>query len=39
MFTKNENIKIKHEIGGKINFYSRCIDCGFKSLKILMKMN
>lgn len=28
-------IKIKHEIDGKINFYSRCIYCGFKKLETI----
>lgn len=26
-------IKIKHEIDGKINFYSRCIDCVLKKIE------
>ena len=33
MSTKNSNIKIKHEIDGKINLYSRCIACRFKKFK------
>ena len=30
MFTRNNNIKIKCEMDGKINLYSCCIGCGFK---------
>ena len=30
MFTKNNKIKVKHEIGGKIDLYSCCNDCSFK---------
>ena len=30
MFTKNNNIKIKRLINGKINIYSCCNDCSFK---------
>ena len=30
MFTENRNIKMKHKIDGKINLYSRSIDCDFK---------
>ena len=30
LFTKIKNCKIKREIDGKINLYSRCINCGFK---------
>ena len=26
-FTKNKNTKIKHEIDGKINISSHCIEC------------
>ena len=33
MFTKNKSIKIKHKIDGNINFYSFCIDCGFKKFE------
>ena len=29
IFTANRNIKMKCEIDGKTNFYSRCTDCGF----------
>ena len=35
MFTRNRNIKIKREIDGKDNFYSHCIDCGFKKCKTI----
>ena len=28
---KKINIQIKREITGKINLYSDCIDCGFKT--------
>ena len=40
-FTKNNNIKLKGEIDGKTNFYSRCNGCGFKNLikKLLIKKN
>ena len=34
-FTKNNNIKIKREIDGKNNYYSRCIDCGFKKFETI----
>ena len=37
MFTKNRNIKIKCEIDGKINLYSRCIDCNFKKCETIDK--
>ena len=30
MFTKNNNIKVKHKISGKINLYFHCNDCGLK---------
>ena len=30
MFTKYNNIKLKHETDGKINVYARCNDCSFK---------
>lgn len=30
MVTENNNIKTKLEMDRKINFYSRCTDCGFK---------
>ena len=36
MFTQN-NIKIKPEINVKINFYSRCHDCGFKKFETIVK--
>ena len=29
-FIKNNNIKTRHEIVGKINLYSHCIDCAVK---------
>ena len=32
MITKNKSIKIKREIGGKINLYSYGIDCCFKKI-------
>ena len=35
MFTKNKNIKIKRKIDRKINFYSCCIDCGFKKFETI----
>lgn len=35
IFKKYRNIEIKHEIDGKINFYSRCIYCGFKKLETI----
>ena len=28
---KKRNVKLKRKIDGKINLYSRCIDCGFKT--------
>ena len=31
MFKKYNNIKIKRKIDGKMNLYSRFIDCGFKN--------
>ena len=37
MFTKNNNIKSKPEIVGKINLYSRCIDCNFKKFTIIVE--
>ena len=37
MFTKNNNIKIKREIDVKIDFYSSCIDCGFKTFETIDK--
>ena len=37
MFTKNNNIKLKREIGGKVNIYSRCIGCGFKKFAAIIK--
>ena len=36
MFTKI-TIKIKSEIDGKNNFYSRCIDCAFKKFETIDK--
>ena len=30
-FTQNKNVKMKHEIDGKVNLYSHCIECGFKT--------
>ena len=30
MFTNNNNIKLKHEIEGKTNLYSRFYDCSCK---------
>ena len=35
MFTKNKNIKMKPEIDEKINPYSRCIDCAFKTFQTI----
>ena len=32
MVTNNKSIEVKHEIGGEINFYSYCIDCGFQKI-------
>ena len=37
MLTNNKNIKTKRKADEKINLYSRCIDCGFKNLQILMR--
>ena len=30
---KNSSIEVKREIDGKINFYSRCIDCVLKKIE------
>ena len=30
---KNSSIEVKREIDGKINLYSRCIDCVFKKIE------
>ena len=30
---KNSSIEVKREIDGKINLYSRCIDCIFKKIE------
>ena len=35
---KNNDIEINFEIDRKINLYSYCVDCGFKSLKPLINM-
>ena len=35
---KNNDIKINFEIDRKINLYSYCVDCGFKSSKPLINM-
>ena len=37
MFTKNNNIKIKRKIDVKIDFYSSCIECGFKTFETIDK--
>ena len=37
MFTKNNNIKVKCKMDGKINLYSTCIDCDFKNLTVIKK--
>ena len=37
MFTKNNNIKVKREIDGKIYLYSQCNNCGFKTFTIIDK--
>ena len=34
-FTKNNDIKMKGKIGGKINLYYYCIDCGFKNFETI----
>ena len=34
-FTNNNNIKIKHEIDGKINIYSYCVNCDFKKFETI----
>ena len=43
VFTKNNDIKIKHKIDGKINLHSRCIvprcTAVLKNLQLLMKKN
>ena len=36
-FRKNNDIKIKWEINGKINLYSRCPGCGFKKFETINK--
>ena len=36
-FSKDNNIKIKHKVDGKINIFSHCIDYGLISLKLLVK--
>ena len=36
-FTQNKNIKINRKIDGKINLYSRCIDCSFKKFESIDK--
>ena len=30
-----KNIKIKRQTDGKINIYSRCIDCGFEKFQTI----
>ena len=35
VFTKNKNTKMKPEIDEKINLYSRCIDCAFKTFQTI----
>ena len=35
MFTENRKIKMKHKIDGKINLYSRSIDCSFKRFEAI----
>ena len=37
MFTKDSNIKIKCKTDGKINVYSRCIDCSFEIFEAIHK--
>ena len=37
MFTKNNKIKVNHEIVGKISIFSRCLDCGFKMFAAIDK--
>ena len=37
MLTKDSNIKIKCKIDGRINFYSRCIDCSFETFEAIDK--
>ena len=37
MFTKNNNIKVKHDIDGKFNHYSPCNDFSFKKFTIIDK--
>ena len=37
MFTKNNKIKVNHEIVGKISIFSRCFDCGFKMFAAIDK--
>ena len=37
MFTKNNNIKVKHDIDGKFNLYSPCNDFSFKKFAIIDK--
>ena len=37
VFTKNSNIKVKYEIHEENDFYSLCIDCGFKKIQITDK--
>ena len=34
---KNNNIKMKREIDGKINLYYWCYDCGFKKFETIDK--
>ena len=34
-YSKFTNIKIKHEIDEQINFYYRCINCGFKRFETI----
>ena len=36
-FTHKSNIKIKRETDGKINLYSYCVNCGFKTFKTIDK--
>ena len=33
----NNNIKMKHEIDGKIDLYVHCIECGFKKFGTIDK--
>ena len=37
MFTKNNNITIKQEIAGKINFNTNCIDFRFEKFETIYK--